>query len=93
MAALEAMSCEVPVIASRVGGLPELITDGETGFLCDPDDVEGMADRGIAVLRDRAMGRRIGFAAAELVREHYCTGAIVPQYERLYSDVLANGSK
>ena len=93
MAALEAMSCEVPVIASRVGGLPELITDGETGFLCDPDDVEGMADRGIAVLRDRAMGRRIGFAAAELVREHYCTGAIVPQYERLYTDVLTASSK
>ena len=40
-------------------------------------------------LKDRALGRRIGFAAAELVREHYCTGAIVPQYEQLYRDVLA----
>ncbi len=44
LAALEAMSCEVPVIASRVGGLPEVIEDGVTGFICDPDDVEGMAD-------------------------------------------------
>jgi hypothetical protein len=46
-----------------------------------------MAERGIAVVKDRALGRRIGFTAAELVREHYCTGAIVPQYEKLYKEV------
>ena len=78
VAALEAMSCEVPVVASRVGGLPELITDGETGFLCDPEDVEGMAERGLAVLQDHALARKIGLNAADLVHEHYCTGAIVP---------------
>ena len=55
MAALEAMACEVPVVASRVGGLPEVIADGETGFLCEPDDLDGMAECGIAVLaRPRA---------------------------------------
>ena len=88
MAALEAMSCEVPVVASRVGGLPELITHGETGFLCAPDDLDCMAECGLGVLKDRSAGRRIGLAAAELVQEHYCTGAVVPRYEQLYRDVL-----
>ena len=43
LAALEAMACEVPVVASRIGGLPEVVEDGVTGFLHDPDDLEGMA--------------------------------------------------
>ena len=41
LAALEAMACEVPVVASRVGGVPELVEDGVTGFLCPPDDLAG----------------------------------------------------
>ena len=64
MAALEAMACEVPVVASRVGGLPEVIEDGETGFLREPDDLDGMAECGIALPRDRALHERIGAAAA-----------------------------
>ena len=44
LAALEAMACEVPVVASRVGGLPEVIDDGVTGFLRAPDDLDGMTD-------------------------------------------------
>src|SRR5690606_13800803 len=64
LAALEAMSCEVPVIASRVGGLTEVIQDGITGFVCDPDDVTGMADRSIQLLQDPDLRRKIGRAAA-----------------------------
>ena len=52
LAALEAMACGVPVVASKVGGLPEIIEDGVTGFVCAPDDVEGMAERGVALLTD-----------------------------------------
>jgi N-acetyl-alpha-D-glucosaminyl L-malate synthase BshA len=87
MAALEAMACEVVVVASNVGGLPEIIEDGVTGFLCEPDDVEGMAAKSIAVLDDRARRRTIGDAASMLVRTRYCTETIVPQYERYYQDV------
>ena len=83
LAALEAMSCEVPVIASRVGGLPEVIDDGVTGFICDPDDVDGMAKCGIRLLRDPAFSRRIGQAAATDVGRRFCTSAIVPRYEQV----------
>lgn len=89
LAALEAMSCQVPVIASRVGGLPEVIQDGVTGFICDPDDVVGMANRGIELLRDADLRRRIGSAAAADVARRFCTGIIVPQYEQYYDDVLS----
>ena len=88
LAALEAMACEVPVVASRVGGLPEIIDDGLTGFLCAPDDLEGMAARGVAVLSDPDLQERIGRAAAEDVRTRFCTDLIVSQYEQCYRDVL-----
>ena len=88
MAALEAMACEVPVVASRVGGLPEVIDDGETGFLCAPDDLDGMAERGASVLLDRARHERIAIAGAMAVRTRFCTDAIVPQYEAHYRAVL-----
>jgi N-acetyl-alpha-D-glucosaminyl L-malate synthase BshA len=88
MAALEAMACEVPVVASRIGGLPEVIEDGVTGFLRDLDDVEGMVDRAVAVLQDRVLRDRIGQAAAEHVRTRFCEDLIVPQYEAFYEEVL-----
>ena len=89
LAALEAMACEVPVIASRVGGLPEVITDHVTGFICDPDDIAGMAERGIALLTDPERRQTIGKAAAADVRTRFCEGIVVPQYEQYYDDVLA----
>ncbi len=88
MAALEAMACEVTVIASRVGGLPEVIDDGETGFLHEPDDVDGMIARGIAVLRDPALRTRITERASFRVRSRFCDDEIVPLYESFYREVL-----
>ena len=88
LAALEAMACEVPVVASRVGGLPEVISDGETGFLCADGDVDAMAARGLQVLGDPALSSRIGKAAARVVAERYETDIVVPQYERYYEEVL-----
>jgi N-acetyl-alpha-D-glucosaminyl L-malate synthase BshA len=88
LAALEAMACEVPVVASRIGGLPEVIEDGVTGFLCDLDDLAAMAARGVELVTDPVLRARMGAAAAERVRTTFCTDIIVPQYEACYRDVL-----
>ena len=89
LAALEAMSCGVPVIASRIGGVPEVITDGLTGVLRDPDDVAGMAEAAIALLTTPARRTAIAAAAAAEVRRRFSDEIIVPQYERYYEEVLA----
>jgi N-acetyl-alpha-D-glucosaminyl L-malate synthase BshA len=88
LAALEAMACEVPVIASRVGGLPEIIADGSTGHLFAPDDLDGMAARGAALLADPAARRAMGDAAAAAVRTRFRTDQIVPLYEAAYQSLL-----
>jgi N-acetyl-alpha-D-glucosaminyl L-malate synthase BshA len=87
MAALEAMACGTPVVASRVGGLPEVIDDGETGFLCDEDDINGMAARSIELLTDKALHQRIAGAGAIAVRQRFCEDLVVPQYLDLYKEV------
>jgi len=89
LAALEAMACEVPVVASKIGGLPELIEDGVTGFVCPPNDIQGMADRGIALLTDSALHARMTREARAMAGARYCTDLIVPMYEAQYEQVLA----
>jgi N-acetyl-alpha-D-glucosaminyl L-malate synthase BshA len=85
LAALEAMACEVPVIASDVGGLPEVVQAGVTGFLCAPDAIQEMADCCLALVRDAPRRRAMGGAAAARVRQSYCTPVVVPLYERAYA--------
>ena len=89
VAALESMACGTPVVASRVGGLPEVMVNGESGMLCDPDDVAGMAAAAIHLLTDPALHRRIASGGAERVRERFCSEAVVPRYEAFYEAVLA----
>jgi len=88
MAAMEAMACQTPVVASRVGGLPEVIEDGVTGYLCDPDDIDGMADRSVALLTDDSLRQRMGAAASIVVHTKFCEAMIVPEYEAFYHEVL-----
>jgi len=88
VAALEAVGCEVPVVASRGGGLPVVIDDGVTGYLCAPDDIAGMAERTAALVADDQLRIRMGRAAAARVSERFCAELIVPQYEACYRDVL-----
>jgi N-acetyl-alpha-D-glucosaminyl L-malate synthase BshA len=88
LAALEAMACEVPVVASRVGGLHEVIDHGVTGFLHHPDDLDGMAASGIAVLTDADLRARVARAARRTVRERFCRDLVVPRYEAFYAEVL-----
>jgi N-acetyl-alpha-D-glucosaminyl L-malate synthase BshA len=85
LAALEAMACEVPVVASRVGGLPEVIEHGVTGYLHPPDAIDDMAESAIGLLQDRELHRRVAKAACRRVREHFCAERIVPMYEACYT--------
>ena len=88
LAALEAMACQVPVVASRVGGLPEVIDDGVTGFLYALDDFDAMAATGVALLQDPTRHQAVTQAALAAVLERFCANAIVPRYEALYRQVL-----
>jgi len=90
LAALEAMACEVPVVASRVGGLPEVIDDGVTGFLCPPDRLDLMAERSVELLTQTARHASMARAAAEVVRSRYRPDLVVPAYEALYRRVLSH---
>ncbi len=89
LAALEAMACQVPVVASDVGGLPEVIDHGVTGYLHPPHAIDAMADSGVNLLTDAALHRRVSEAALATVLQRFCANAIVPQYEAFYRDVIA----
>jgi L-malate glycosyltransferase len=88
LAALEAMACEVPVVASRVGGIPEVIEHGLTGFLHPPDAIEEMAQSAIDLLRDPARHERVARAACQRVRVHFCAERVVPMYEDCYQGLI-----
>jgi N-acetyl-alpha-D-glucosaminyl L-malate synthase BshA len=88
LSALEAMACEVPVVASRVGGLHEVVQDGETGFLLPPDDLDGMAECGVRLLTDPALHRQFAAAGRRLVVERFCADRVVPMYEAFYRSLV-----
>ena len=88
LAALEAMACGVPPVATRVGGVPELITDGVDGFLEAPGDVTAQAARVAALLTDEKLHRTMARAARQTAVDRFCTEKIIPQYERYYEEVL-----
>jgi glycosyltransferase involved in cell wall biosynthesis len=84
LSALEAMACEVPVVASRVGGLHEVVEDGVTGFLHPPDDLAGMAASGVRLLTDDALHRRLAQEGRRVVVKRFCADRVVPMYESFY---------
>jgi N-acetyl-alpha-D-glucosaminyl L-malate synthase BshA len=88
LAALEAMACEVPVVASRVGGLHEVIEQGVTGFLHEPADLDGMAESAVALLTDDELHARVATESRKSVRKRFCRDLIVPQYEAFYTRTL-----
>jgi N-acetyl-alpha-D-glucosaminyl L-malate synthase BshA len=92
LAALEAMACEVPVVASNVGGLPEVIEHGVTGFLHDPAALDEMAASAVRLLTDDELHRRIALAACRRVKSHFCDERIVPLYESCYERALSTRS-
>jgi L-malate glycosyltransferase len=88
LAALEAMACEVPVVATNVGGLPEVVTHGVDGFLFEPRDVQSAANYALEILATPEHARAMGQAARENARKRYCANDIIPIYERYYEKVL-----
>jgi L-malate glycosyltransferase len=88
LAALEAMACEVPVIASRVGGLPEVIDDGISGFLHEPEDFDGMVASAVRLLTDDELHRRVAQAGRAVAVERYSADRVVPRYEAAYEQLL-----
>jgi L-malate glycosyltransferase len=88
LAALEAMACEVVPIATRAGGLPEVVEHGVTGFLADVGDVDTMARYAIDLLGDESALRQMGKRAREGARARFCTSRIIPLYEDFYRRVL-----
>ena len=89
LVALEAMACGVVPVATRVGGVPELITDGVDGFLEAVGDVPAQAARVAALLQDEELHSRMAKAGRQAALERFCTERIIPQYEEYYQEVLA----
>jgi L-malate glycosyltransferase len=92
LAALEAMACEVPVIASRVGGLPEVVTQGETGYLSEVGDIEQMAVAAARLLTDNELRVEMGRKARESAISRYRTDVVIPQYIDFYEEVIARSN-
>ena len=88
LAALEAQACEVPVIASRVGGIPEVVTDKETGFLSAIGDVEKMSDDAMTLINDRDRRAEFGKAGRASAVSRYSATEIIPQYINFYEKIL-----
>ena len=87
LAALEAMACGVPPVATCVGGVPELITDGADGYLEGVGDVSAQAGRVVALLTDGELHDKVSRAARRTATERFCTDRIIPLYERYYEEV------
>jgi len=92
LAALEAMACEVVPIATRVGGIPEVIEHGVSGYLADVGDVETMARYAVELLSDDANLARMSKQARAVAQSRFCTSKIIPQYEEFYRRVLERSS-
>lgn len=90
LVALEAMSCEKPVIASQAGGLPEVVEHGVSGYLCEVGNTQEMADYGLRLVRDCALKLSMGKKARQVVLKNFTPEKIIPLYENLYQKALSS---
>jgi L-malate glycosyltransferase len=92
LAALEAMACKVVPITTRVGGLPEVIEHGRTGFMAEVGDVDTMAQYAIELLGDPKKLETMSVQARAMAQARFCSTKIIPQYEAFYRRVLERSS-
>jgi N-acetyl-alpha-D-glucosaminyl L-malate synthase BshA len=91
LSALEAMACEVPVIATITGGVPEVVVNGVTGYLAAIGDIEGMTSLAVNLLQDRELHGKMGLAARERAISEFHVDRIVAQYEDCYRRICGAG--
>ncbi len=92
LAALEGMACEVVPIATKVGGIPELIEHGKSGYLAEVGDVDTMARYALELLSSEEALRTMGKASRAVAQSRFCASRIIPQYEEFYRRVLERAS-
>lgn len=88
LAALEAMACGIPVIGASAGGLPEVVLDGKTGYLCEMGDIGAMAEAGLKILLDPDQQEAMGVAARHRAVDVFAAERIIPLYEKMYREIL-----
>ena len=88
LAALEAMACEVPTVATRMGGVPEVVEHGVTGYLAHVGDIEEMARCAVEILGDESRLRAMGQRARKVAEEKFGASKIIPQYEAFYREMI-----
>lgn len=85
---LEAMACGVPVIGTRIGGIPEVIVDGETGYMVEVGDTDSVADKAISLLKNDERYNRFRENSVQHVRENFLSEKIVSEYEEIYNSLV-----
>ncbi|KAF0818783.1 MULTISPECIES: N-acetyl-alpha-D-glucosaminyl L-malate synthase BshA [unclassified Cytobacillus] len=93
LVALEAMACGVPCIGTDVGGIPEVISDGETGYICTMGDITDISRKAAKLLTDEKLLKKFSSQSISLAKERFSAGRIVIQYEELYYELLEKGDR
>ena len=93
MAIMEAMGAGLPVVASRVGGVPDLVLEGETGFMIPPDDVEKYAEKILLLLKNDQLRQELGSNARHFAEKHLNKQTILTQLETVYGEILVSPRK
>jgi glycosyltransferase involved in cell wall biosynthesis len=84
------MAVAKPVIASRIGGIVELVRDGENGYLMEPDDYKTLADRVIRILGDKNHGQEMGQAGYQLIQESFTIKKHIERIQQLYLSMIGS---
>lgn len=85
---LEAMACGVPAVGTNIGGIPEVIVDGETGYICEVGDIEDITEKALKIVEDPGLHEKMSKQSVERVKSEFHSQRILRQYENIYYDIL-----